>query len=210
MSTSSIRWPKNVALARISRSTIAVDDCSGMAASFSSRCSRQGEWTSRSGTAKTARRGQVASHRASLCPGLRPITWSQWSMASRSGLRWAAVIGSSALTTRTSGRCAPSRPIRIAWARGWPSIETTRVSTVRPSDSRASTAGPRIVEARSSGRSVSSRTRTPAPGIGSRRKWRRKGSSNSSLVAMNAPGAGDRARQATEGRPASQPSTARR
>ena len=58
-STSSIRWPRKVALARISVSRNDDADWSGMAASFSSRWSRQGEWTSCSGRAKIRRRSRL-------------------------------------------------------------------------------------------------------------------------------------------------------
>ena len=56
-STSSIKSPRNVALARISTSRNDEADWSGILASFSSRCKRHGEWTSASGRAKTNRRG---------------------------------------------------------------------------------------------------------------------------------------------------------
>jgi hypothetical protein len=61
--TSSINWPKNVALARISTSRNAEADCSGMASSFSRRWSRHGEWTSWTGTAKTSRQGSRPNQR---------------------------------------------------------------------------------------------------------------------------------------------------
>ena len=111
-STSSIRWPRKVALARISTSRNAEADWSGIAASFSRRWSRQGEWTSSTGTAKTSRQGSRPSHRPSRPTGpagRRPTTWSQWSIASRSGSRWAAVQGSSAVVTRTSGAVGPGQ-----------------------------------------------------------------------------------------------------
>ncbi|MGO9467697.1 MAG: hypothetical protein ACLQVF_26470 [Isosphaeraceae bacterium] len=100
-------------MARISTSRNDDIDWSGILASFSSRCTRQGEWISASGRAKTKRRGHEVSHLSHARRGLagrRPITWSQWSIASRRGARWALVIGSRAVVISTSGRLAPSRP----------------------------------------------------------------------------------------------------
>jgi hypothetical protein len=76
-STSSIRWPKNVALAKTSTSRNEEADWKGIAASFSSRWSRQGEWMSWSGTAKISRRGSAPSqrrHRGQPSAGRQPMT----------------------------------------------------------------------------------------------------------------------------------------
>ena len=64
--TSSMRWPRNVALARISVSRNDEADWRGMAASFSSRWSRHGEWTSRTGTAKIRRWPRAQAIRSSF------------------------------------------------------------------------------------------------------------------------------------------------
>lgn len=184
-STSSSRWPKNVALARISRSTTDVDDWSGIAASFSSRCNRHGEWMSSSGMAKIRRRGKVLIHRNSPAPapsGRRPRTWSQWSIALSKGARCSGVHGSAAVVTSTSGNRAPARPISSAPWSPQPAGETIRGSTVLPAATRCLSSGSTTARASSGGASESRMMRMPASGSGSRWKCRRNGSSESSII----------------------------
>jgi len=67
-------------LAKISTSRNEDVDCKGIAASFSRRWSRQGEWISSNGTPKISRRGSIASQRrddSQPRAGRRPTTWSQ-------------------------------------------------------------------------------------------------------------------------------------
>ncbi len=183
--TSSSRWPKKVALARISRSRTDVDDWSGIAASFSSRCSRHGEWMSSRGMAKTSRRGSVLSQRTRPAPapsGRRPMTWSQCSIAWSSGARCSGVHGSMAVVTSTRGNRAQARPISRAPFSPRPAGETIRVSTIRPASARCFSSGSMTALASSVGASVSRMTRMPASGSGSRWKWRRNGSSESSII----------------------------
>jgi hypothetical protein len=80
MATSSMSWPKKVALARISTSRNAEIDWSGIAANFSTRWARIGEWTSRTGTANTSRQARLSNRRSTRAGRLarrRPTTWSQ-------------------------------------------------------------------------------------------------------------------------------------
>ncbi len=146
---------------------------------------------SASGRAKTRRRGHEVSHLTHACrelAGRRPITWSQWSIASRRGARWALVIGSRAVVISTSGRLAPSRPHLRArlMSRAY---GTTRHSTGRPRARTRSIKGATTARAASGAESVSWMTRIPALESGSRWKCRSKGSWLASLVVIPTPGA---------------------
>lgn len=189
-STSSIRWPKKVALARSSTSRNSVIDWSGIASSFSRRWSRQGECTSSTGTPNTgfqserwSQRVPSTSHEARR----RPTTWSHVSIALSNGSIWAAVHGSRAVVTRTRGMLAPRTPASRAQFQPRPAIGTITLSTAR---SRA------VISASSEAATSSERagspwqrttTRTPAPALESRWKWASKGSSGSSDVDIRTP-----------------------
>ena len=135
-STSSIRWPKKVALARISMSRNDDADWSGIAASFSSRWSRQGEWTSRNGTAKTSRRGSDASQRDPLLPAAgRPAADDVVAVVDGLQERFEVGLGPRLLGGRDQHeRQAGPRPDRGSASGRGPilSTATIRVSTGRP------------------------------------------------------------------------------
>jgi hypothetical protein len=190
-STSSIKWPRNVALARISTSRNDDDDCSGRPFSLSSRCRRQGEWTSSVGTPNTPRQAIPLSQRPARPmnrPGRRPTTWSHWLIAESSGSRCSAVQGWRPCVTRSRGA---DTPIRLPSSRleSLPAAPSrTTVSTSRPR-ARSSSASDRATAAERS-RSPTSMTtiQTAASVRGSRRNWASNGSSYaSSDVAIRPP-----------------------
>ena len=138
-STSSIRWPRNVALARTSTSRKPTPTGAG-----SPRASRAGGAGRANGrrppgprrpTARAARRAS-ARRRPSRPAGRRPTTWSQWSIASSSGSRCAAVQGSGASVTRTSGADGPAEP--RSTAAGQPALAPASTTTAldRPAPRR--------------------------------------------------------------------------
>jgi hypothetical protein len=147
-------------------------DWSGMAASASRRWSRAGEWTSATGTAKTTCHGRWPSQRTrrpSREARLRPTTWSQVSIASSNGSRWATAQGSAAEVTSTRGSVAPAsarsrtRPLPSYCA------GSTTASAARPLR-RIISIRPRATSSAHAGSpSASTTTRTPARGSGSRR-----------------------------------------
>ena len=209
-STSSIRWPRNVALARISTSRNDDDDCSGRPFSLSIRCRWQGEWTSTVGTPNTPRQANPLSQRPARRmsrPGRRPTTWSQWLIAESSGSRCSAVQDWRPCVTRSRGadtpiKVAASRPDRSPAA---PS--RTTVSTSRPR-ARSSSA---IDRATSADRSRSPTSMTTIQTAASVRGSRRNCASNGSWYSSSdvdirpplAPGAGS-------GRPRREPALDRR
>ena len=86
--TSSIRWPKNVALARISTSTNREADCRGIAASFSPGGAGKGSGRPRPGPRTAiARAAPPATEPAGAAgeSGRRPRAWSQALIDFRSG-----------------------------------------------------------------------------------------------------------------------------
>ncbi|WP_165233544.1 hypothetical protein [Aquisphaera insulae] len=161
-------------------------DWSGIAASFSVRCSRKGVWTSCKGTAKTSRRGMDLRNLQTSSPGpqsRRPRAWSQPSIDFSRGPTWARDDGPTAVVIST---------------RGWPTVSTSRISSspkptpgdedgrtilrdeARPSASRAVAIEAATASATESSRSVTRRISTAAPVIGSRCMWAANGSSSRS------------------------------
>jgi hypothetical protein len=177
-------------LARISTSRKDESDWSGIAASLSRRCSRQGEWMSWTGTAKMSRQGSPPTQRptcASHPTRRRPTTWSQWSIAFKRGSISSDVHNPRDVVTRARGALAPSSPSRRAAPAPPSPTATTTLSTPRPrsASSRSSDRATSSAAVRSSrARTI---TRTAAPGSRSRRKWASKGSSNSSSVDIPTP-----------------------
>jgi len=181
--TSAIRWPKNVALARSSTSANAEADCRGIAAIASRRWMRQGEWTSRTGTAKSNRQGHVASRRPSRPgpeAGRRPTAWSPVLIASSSGATCPAAHEADDVVIRISGCVAPSRPRPIARFQPRCSAETTTASASRPSRFSNATSSSATRSGPSAPRVAITTTRTAAVGSGPRRAWSVKGSSDQS------------------------------
>jgi hypothetical protein len=175
-STSSIRWPRKVALARISTSRKVEFDWKGIAASLSSRCNRQGEWMSATGTANTQRQGIPTNHRQARsrkADFLRPTTWSHRSIASSNGSRWPAVQDSRPVVTRTNGRVAPESPRSTTDASPSPGKGVTITASVpRPRAlSNSSIELATVLAASSSSAPALTTSRRTAPPVrGSRRK----------------------------------------
>jgi len=178
--TSSIRWPRNVALARISTSRNREADCRGIAASLSRRCSRQGEWTSSAGTAKSHRQGRVASQRPTRAAGARgrlPMTWSQVLIDSSRGRRCASVQNAEDAETSTRGSVAPCKPSSIARFQPRASASTTTASARLPSRFSRATRPSATSSGACEPGAATTMTRTSAVGSGSRRAWAANGSS---------------------------------
>jgi len=193
--TSAIRWPKNVALARSSTSANAEADCRGIAAIASRRWMRQGEWTSRTGTAKSNRQGHVASRRPSRPgpeAGRRPTAWSPVLIASSSGATCPAAHEADDVVIRISGCVAPSRPRPIARFQPRCSAETTTASASRPSRFSNATSSSATRSGPSAPRVAITTTRTAAVGSGPRRAWSVKGSSGSSSTSAEGRDMGSR------------------
>ena len=181
MSTSSITWVKKVALARISTSRNRDLDWGMMAVRASRRCSRHGEKTSATGTANSHRQGKPATRcraRPRRLRGRRPTTWSRWSIASRSGSRWAAVQRAVAEVTRMIGWSPSASPCSRACAQPIPCAATTKASAGRRRwPSRSSNPWPTwsgvasgvARSPLSDGPGSITITRTPPPRIGGRR-----------------------------------------
>ena len=165
-------------------------DCSGMAASFSSRWSRHGEWTSRSGTAKIRRRQQPEPARSSsprLAAGRRPMTWSHWSMASSSGSRWALRPGFLRGRHEHQRQAGPVRPRSKRAPEADPS-DRNDASLDRPSQRRDLVGQWCDDGLRALGRQVGEQD-DPDPGVGQRiaPSGSAKGSSLASLVVIRTP-----------------------
>ncbi|MCA1684693.1 MAG: hypothetical protein LC745_01655 [Planctomycetia bacterium] len=162
-------------MARTSTSRKRETDWSGIASSLSRRCSRQGEWTSSTGTPNTQRQGRPATQRPNaprIHFGRRPTTWSQRSIASSNGSRCSDDHVPTPLLIRTSGAVAPCTASSITVARPNPSALSTTTDEAPRSLNRISAA---IDAATSPARtrpappSASTITKTDAPGSGSRR-----------------------------------------
>jgi len=179
--TSSITWVKNVALARISRSSILEVDCGTIASIAALRCIRQGEKMSRTGTANTTRQGSADHHlwtRPRIGRGRLPITWSRASIALSIGSRCAGVQSSWAEVTRMIGCVPSSKPCSNALVQPISWLDTTKASAGRcrflrsvssPSPTWSGVAGVLGREPSSFGPGSITITRTPPLGIGSRR-----------------------------------------
>ena len=139
---------------------------------------------SSTGTAKSLRQSCAASHRRAppkADAGRRPTTWSDRSIASSKGRRWASVQGSEAVEMSVRGCVAPSSPRARARSQPRCSAETTSASAALPSFFRAATSASAIASGAVADGSDGAKTttRTAAPGSGSRRAWAANGSSDS-------------------------------
>ena len=165
-------WVKKVALARISTSRNREPDCGTIFSIAARRWIRQGEKASRTGKANRTRQGSVAAHRRKLPvvpAGRRPMTWSRWSIAFRSGSRWAAVQRSRAVVTSTIGCVPPASPSSRAFSQPLESGRTTNASALRFRDLRRSSNPRPIASGSGSSFDAITITRISPSGIGSRR-----------------------------------------
>ena len=134
-----------------------------------------------------------------LPSGRQPMTWSHWSMASRSGSRCSFVQGSSAVVTSTSGKRGSPQAAFQCTAEAILSRPGRR--SARPAVPVAairSASGAMMPSADSAGKSVSRMIRIPAFGNGSRRRCSAKGSSLTSVVVIRTPGRGHETAKAAE------------